>query len=145
MPKFLDQIKSNLSLTVTNKNMTRYIMTINTAANLTLKVINNMKGGEIFVLKSMGKFRIYDLAKALLKYFKSKKKIKIIGKVEGEKLDEELFTNKEKQKLLTSKNLYVINYNSPKQKKIKNFQNEKTKTLNMQEIINLLKKELILK
>jgi len=145
VPKFLDQIKSNLSLTVTNKNMTRYIMTINTAANLTLKVINNMKGGEIFVLKSMGKFRIYDLAKALLKYFKSKKKIKIIGKVEGEKLDEELFTNKEKQKLLTSKNLYVINYNSPKQKKIKNFQNEKTKTLNMQEIINLLKKELILK
>ena len=68
-------------MTVTNKDMTRYVMTINNAANLVLKVIKNMKGGEIFVLKSMGKFKIYDLAKALLKYFKIKKKIKKLSKI----------------------------------------------------------------
>ncbi len=144
VPKFLNQIKSSLPLTVTDKDMTRYVMTINNAANLVLKVIKNMRGGEIFVLKSMGKFKIYDLAKALLKHFKIKKKIKIIGKVEGEKLDEELFTEYERQKLKISKNLYVINNNFSKNRKKKNFLAKKIKILNMGEIINLLKKESIL-
>lgn len=144
VPKFLNQIKSNLPVTVTNKDMTRYVMTINNAANLVLKVIKNMKGGEIFVLKSMGKFKIYDLARALLKYFKIKKKIKIIGKIEGEKLDEELFTNHEREKLQVFKNLYVINYNFLKNKKIKYFKENKIKILKMREIISLLKKESII-
>ena len=127
VPKFLNQIKLNLPLTVTNKDMTRYVMTINNAANLVLKVIKKMRGGEIFVLKSMGKFKIYDLAKALLKYYKIKKKIKIIGKVEGEKLDEELFTEHERQKLKISKNLYIINYNLSRSIKNKNFLEKKLK------------------
>ena len=146
VPKFLGQIKNNEPITITDKEMTRYIMTINTAVNLTLKVVEIMRGGEIFILKSMGKFKIYDLANSLKKYFKYKKKIKVIGKVKSEKLHERLFTVSESKRIQIFKNIYIINNLSKKKStnnSIKSFQ-EKIKLLTEQEIIKLLKKELII-
>ena len=121
-------------------------MTINTAVNLTLKVVEIMRGGEIFILKSMGKFKIYDLANSLKKYFKYKKKIKVIGKVKSEKLHERLFTVSESKRIQIFKDIYIINNLSKKKStnnSIKSFQ-EQIKLLTEQEIIKLLKKELII-
>ena len=54
-----------------------------------------MKGNEIFIMKSMKCFKIYDLADALVTYFKKVKKINISNKFCGEKFEEELYSIKE--------------------------------------------------
>ena len=76
----------------------------------------------------------------------SDQKIKVIGKVKSEKLHERLFTVSESKRIQIFKNIYIINNLSKKKStnnSIKSFQ-EKIKLLTEQEIIKLLKKELII-
>lgn len=106
LPLFQNQIKNNGPLTLTHKDITRYFMTIEEAANLVLSVYKIAKGGEVFLL-DMGKpIKLIDLAKLMIQFsgktIKRKEKgdiqIKIVGLRKGEKLYEELLVNKKSKK-----------------------------------------------
>ena len=71
---FLDQIRKNQLLTVTDPRMTRFIMSIQDAAGLILKATNIAKGGEIFILK-MPSVKIKDLAENMYEVYKTTDKI----------------------------------------------------------------------
>ena len=71
---FKNQISNNYDLTVTEKNMTRFFMDIDHAANEVLKTLQMSRGGEIFVIKSMCSFKILDLANVMMRYYKKKLK-----------------------------------------------------------------------
>jgi UDP-N-acetylglucosamine 4,6-dehydratase/5-epimerase len=113
--KFMEQIKKEESLTVTDKKMTRFAMTPNDAVDLVLATVPLAKGGEIFVLK-MRAMKIIDLAKTMIEVFAKNKKIKIIeiGIREGEKLHEELITSEEVVRTKETKNMFIIPYHNSK-------------------------------
>jgi len=94
VPHFIEQINSNIEITVTDPNMTRFIMTLDEAVDLVLFAFNNGSPGDIFVQKAPAS-TIESLAKVILDIFKSKLNIKIIGTRHGEKLYESLLTREE--------------------------------------------------
>ena len=94
IPLFISQIKQNKEITITNPEMTRFIMTLSNAVELVKHAFLNGNQGEIFVQKSPA-VRLDTLANALLKLYKSDSKIKIIGVRHGEKMYETLITNEE--------------------------------------------------
>jgi UDP-N-acetylglucosamine 4,6-dehydratase/5-epimerase len=110
---FLSQIKKNKEITVTNKDMTRFFITIKDVTHEIFNALFKMKGGELFTIKKMKVFKILDLAKALKSIFKYKKKIKIIGLREGEKLYEELLEKKYLNQIYFSDNLAILKKNNP--------------------------------
>lgn len=94
IPLFIDQIKNNKDLTITNPEMTRFIMTLEDAVELVNHAFNKGKSGEIFVQKAPA-VKLKTLAQALIKLYNSKSKIKNIGVRHGEKMFETLITNEE--------------------------------------------------
>ena len=120
VPKFFKQIQSGGPITITDKRVTRFFMTIHEAVNLVIKSSIISKGGEVFVLDMGDPIKIIDLAKkmALLsgKTIKNKYnrngdiEIKITGLSAGEKLYEELLIGnnpvqtKEKKILMAQEN-----------------------------------------
>jgi len=114
VPIFCDQILSGKAVTITDKRMIRYFMTINQAVELIFKATNIAKGGEVFILK-MPALKIVDLAQVLIEEYAplhNKKaqniKIKEIGIRPGEKITEELVTPLESEYTLEMKEMYVI-------------------------------------
>jgi len=97
VPHFIDQIKSNNEITVTDPNMTRFIMTLEEAVDLVLYAFKHGNPGDIFVQKAPAS-TIGSLAKVLLSIFNSKVNIKVIGTRHGEKLYESLLTREEYSK-----------------------------------------------
>lgn len=85
------QIEKNGSINVTNKNATRFLMSIKQAVNLTLRAVQLCSGGEVFILK-MPSIRLGDLASVFTKKYYPRKKIKIkyVGDRAGDKLHEDL-------------------------------------------------------
>ena len=61
--------------------MARFVMTLNESVKSVLNAIKFMKGNEIFIMKSMKCFKIYDLADALVTYFKKSKKNKYFKQI----------------------------------------------------------------
>lgn len=98
IPLFIDQIKSGKQLTVTDPEMTRYMMSIDDAVDLVIYAFNHGRPGDIFVQKSPAA-TIETLAKALNKIFKTGNPVKIIGTRHGEKLHETLLTREERAKV----------------------------------------------
>lgn len=94
IPLFIAQIKQGKPLTITDPRMTRFMMTIDEAVDLVLYAFRNARSGDIFVQKAPAA-TIETLAKALLKVFKAKNPIRIIGTRHGEKLYETLLTREE--------------------------------------------------
>ena len=102
-PLFQYQIDNNLPVPLTHKNIIRYFMTIEEAANLVLCTIKISNGGETFLLDMGEPIKLYDLAKLMIQFSgKIYKKngqgdieIKIIGLRDGEKLYEELLIDRE--------------------------------------------------
>jgi len=94
IPLWIDQIKSGKEITVTDPNMTRYMMTLEDAVNLVLFAFENGKNGDLFVQKAPAA-SLVTLAKALTELYKSEEKIRIIGTRHGEKLYETLVTREE--------------------------------------------------
>ena len=97
---FQNQIKMKKPLTVTDKRMTRYIMSISEAASMILKVTKILEGGEIYILK-MPSVRIEDLAKGIIHVYglrfpdyRNTSSLKIT-KPRGERFHELLITNEE--------------------------------------------------
>ena len=102
---FLNQIKKNKDLTITDQNMTRFFIDMQSAIDLCKYSMVNVIGGEIFT-RSMGAANIVDLAKEFLKE-KPNLGYKIIGRLPGEKLYEELFTELESFRTIYKDNTYI--------------------------------------
>ena len=102
IPAFLE-MKKNKKLFVTDKEMTRFNITLDEGVNFVLRCIQSSKGGEIFVPKSYS-YKILDVAKAV----SSDSKIVFIGIRPGEKIHEELITKNDSPNTLEFKNYFII-------------------------------------
>jgi UDP-glucose 4-epimerase len=96
IPLFIEQMNSRIPFTITDPNMTRFMMTLDDAVDLVLYAFENGNNGDIFVQKAPAA-TIEILAKSLLELFdKSDHPIQIIGTRHGEKLYETLLSREEK-------------------------------------------------
>ena len=95
IPLFVEQIKKNKSLTITEGSMTRFMMNLSSAVDLVEYALENGKQGEIFVQKSPA-VEIKVLAEALLDVYKSNSNIVEIGIRHGEKIHETLLSQEER-------------------------------------------------
>lgn len=94
IPHFISQLEVGKPLTLTDPNMTRFLMSLDEAVELVLYAFNNGDSGDLFVQKSPAS-TVYDLALAISELFSSKQEFKIIGKRHGEKMYETLATKEE--------------------------------------------------
>lgn len=94
IPLFIEQIKNNNPITVTDPNMTRFLMSLAEAVELVVFAFKNAEAGDIMVQKSPAS-TIGDLAQAIKELFKVHNEIKVIGTRHGEKLYETLLTKEE--------------------------------------------------
>jgi len=94
IPNFIEQIKSGKPITVTDPDMTRFMMTLDHAVELVLYAFKNGKSGDIFVQKSPAS-TIGELASTLKEIYNSDVKIKNIGIRHGEKMHETLLSKEE--------------------------------------------------
>jgi len=107
IPLFIQQIKDNKNLTITDGKMTRFLMSLDDAVNLVLFAFKNGKQGDMFIHKAPAS-TIHDLAKTLIEIFKSASSTKIIGTRHGEKLYETLCTREEMSKAISMDNYFKI-------------------------------------
>lgn len=94
IPLWIDQIKQGLPITITEPNMTRFIMSLEEAVDLVLFAFEHGTSGDILVQKAPA-CTIAVLAQAVKELFKSEDEIKVIGIRHGEKMYETLLTNEE--------------------------------------------------
>jgi len=149
IPLFQDQILNNRPITITDPDMTRFMMTLDNAVGLVLFAFKNGKTGDIFVQKAPST-TIENLAEALRKIYKSNVKIKNIGIRHGEKIHETLLSREEKLVSEDIGNYFRIpadnrnlNYDKYFSKGMKNidveeFNSYNTRRLNENELIELL-------
>lgn len=97
IPLFIDLIKQGKDLTVTDPNMTRFLMNLDEAVDLVLFAFEHGDQGDLFVQKAPAS-TVEVLAQALIKMFDATSKIKIIGTRHGEKAHETLLTREEAAK-----------------------------------------------
>lgn len=97
IPLFIKQIKEDKPLTVTNPNMTRFMMSLEDSVDLVLFAFKNANPGDIFVQKSPAS-TIHDLAVAVKELFNANNEIQVIGARHGEKLYETLCGKEEMSK-----------------------------------------------
>lgn len=94
IPLFVDYIKNNKPLTVTNPNMTRFLLSLDDAIDLVILAILKGEQGDLFIKKAPAS-TMADLTQAIINIFKSKSKINIVGVRAGEKVHEALATQME--------------------------------------------------
>ena len=160
IPLFKKMIREKKQVTITDLNMTRFVMTIPEAAKLVLKAAEISKGGETFILK-MASVRLCDLVDAILEITSKKDRInvqeinkKIMGLRPGEKVHEDLITETEWARTIETDEIYIIlspidktntleNYKSlgGRQPQTFNYNSLYAKLLTKDEIISLLEKE----
>ena len=130
MPSFIKQ-RDNGVINITDKQMTRFSLTLSEGVEFVIKCLSNMWGSELFVPK-IPSYRILDLAKAVAPDCK----INFIGTRPGEKIHEDLVTNSDSLQTIEFKNYYIIlsstkgHESSTIKKVIKKFDNHKGKQCN---------------
>ncbi len=153
LPLIKNQIKNGGPVTLTDPNMTRFVMSIHDAVNLVLKAGMLAKGGEIFILK-MPAVNILDLVEVIVEELASKYgyspddiKVKIIGKRPGEKLFEELMTEEEVITAYELEDMYIIfpkegpnNPGPALNTKLKKYTSLEARHLSKEELKTILKK-----
>jgi len=150
IPLFIDQIKNHQAITITDPNMTRFMMTLDDAVDLVLYAFNNGMPGDIFVQKAPAA-TIGDLAIVLKEIYNADNEIKIIGVRHGEKIYETLINREEMSKALDLDSYYRIpadnrnlNYNKffiegeIKVTQLDDYTSNNTKRLNRDELKQLL-------
>ena len=150
IPLFIRQIKENSDITITDPEMTRFLMSLDESVKLVLYAYENGKSGDIFVYKAPAS-TIMDLALALQKIFKAKNKIRIIGSRHGEKLYETLVNREEMEKAedlggffripLDSRDLNYAKYFSQGNKEVskeEDYTSHNTKRLTVDEVVKKL-------
>ena len=159
-PLFKRQIQQGGPVTVTNKEMTRFVMSNSQTINLLFKVVEIAQGGEIFIFK-MPVIRIIDLAEVMIEelalkygYNADDIAIKIIGNKPGEKMYEELMTVDESARSLETEELFsvlpameeelaAINplvYPKAQQAELRSYRSDETEPLSKKEILDLIYK-----
>ena len=152
VPLFLNQIEEGKPITVTDPDMTRFMMTLDEAVDLVLYAFEHGEQGDLFVQKSPAS-TISTLAKAVLELTGSKKGINYIGTRHGEKLFETLVTREEMAKSVDLGHFYCIkadnrdlNYEqyfsegNKKLNEVESYTSHSTKRLSLEETKELLKK-----
>lgn len=156
IPLFIKQIKEGKDLTVTNKDMTRFIMSLDESVDLVLYAFEHGNSGDLFVMKAPA-CTIETLALAVKKVFNSNANIKTIGIRHGEKMYETLLTDEECKFAEDMGNFYrvpadnrdlnydkYVNKGNVEDNFIKKFDSNNTKLLNVDEVVEkLLKLEYI--
>lgn len=149
IPLFIKQIKEGSPLTITNSNMTRFMMSLEDSVELVLFAFHNAKPGDIFVQKSPAA-TIETLAIALKELFNATNEIHIIGARHGEKMYESLCGKEEMSKAEDLGNFYRVpadlrdlNYTNYLQEdgpilKEEEYNSDNTKRLNVEELKDLL-------
>lgn len=107
IPLLVEQIKAGKPLTLTDSNMTRFLMNLEEAVELVLFAFEHAKAGDIMVQKSPAS-TIYDLAQALLELFDATNEIREIGTRHGEKIYETLLTREEHKVAVDLNGYYQI-------------------------------------
>jgi len=107
IPLFVQQIHQGLPITVTDPDMTRFMMSLDDAVDLVMYAFEHGVQGDLFVQKSPAS-TIKMLAEVMVKIFNAKNEIKIIGTRHGEKKYETLVTREEMQKATELDNYYRI-------------------------------------
>ncbi len=97
IPLFIGQIKANEALTVTDPNMTRFLMSLEDSVDLVLHAFEHAQQGDIFVQKAPAS-TVEELAQALTELFNASSAVKVIGTRHGEKLYETLISREEMAK-----------------------------------------------
>ena len=107
VPLFINQIKENKELTVTDPLMTRFIMTLEEAVDLVVYAFENAQSGDIMVQKAPAS-TIGDLMEATRQLFNVDNEMKVIGIRHGEKMYETLLTNEECANAIDMGNFYRV-------------------------------------
>jgi len=160
IPLFEEQIRQKRPMTITNPDMTRFMMSMSNTVDLVFKATLMAKGGEIFVLK-MPVIKLSDLGDVTIeiyaqKYGYKKEEIKknVVGPRAGEKMFEELMTETEAEKAyetddmliippqvkLTNVNLKVSDYKNARRSKLNRYISRDIKPFSKEEIKKLLSK-----
>lgn len=152
IPLFIKQIREGKPLTITDPNMTRYLMSLEDAVDLVIYAFNNARQGDIFVQKAPAS-SIKDLAIAVKELFKAENPINVIGTRHGEKLYETLLTREERVKAEDLGGYYRIvpddrdlNYGKfftegeEKIAEVEDYNSHNTRRLNVEDIKELLLK-----
>ena len=145
VPLFINQIKENKELTVTDPLMTRFIMTLEEAVDLVVYAFENAQSGDIMVQKAPAS-TIGDLMEATRQLFNVDNEMKVIGIRHGEKMYETLLTNEECANAIDMGNFYRVpadnrglNYDKyfkdgdEKRNTLTEFNSNNTKRLNLEE------------
>ena len=150
IPHFYNQIRNGNDITVTNPNMTRFMMTLDDAVDLVLFAFENGNSGDIFVQKSPSS-TIGELAKTMKKIYDSSVHIKNIGIRHSEKMHETLLSKEERLVADELENYFRIpadnrdlNYNKyffegKESRNLEEYNSFNTKRLKEDELIQLLK------
>ena len=107
IPLWVDQMKSGKPITITDPNMTRFMMTLDDAVDLVLYAFQHGQNGDLFIQKAPAA-TLNTLASALKELYKTDTEIKVIGTRHGEKLYETLVTREEMAKAEDMGNYYRI-------------------------------------
>ena len=106
IPLFIDQIKNKRPITITDPNMTRFLMNLDEAVDLVAFAFEHAEPGDLFIQKADAS-TIGDLAKGVMRVF-GETETKIIGTRHGEKLYETLMTREEKLRATDMGNYFRI-------------------------------------
>jgi UDP-glucose 4-epimerase len=152
IPLFVSQIAENKPLTVTDPNMTRFLMSLEDSVDLVLHAFQHGRQGDIFVQKAPAS-TVGDLAQALLDLFHSDAPVRIIGTRHGEKLYESLLSREEMARATDMGRYYCVpaddrdlNYNKyfvegePQVSAFEDYTSHNTNRLDVEQIKALLMK-----
>lgn len=152
IPLFISQLKNGEQLTVTDPNMTRFLMSLEDSVDLVLHAFEHAEQGDIFVQKAPAS-TVRDLAEALMELFDCDLPVRVIGTRHGEKLYESLISREEMAKAVDMDRYYRIpadnrdlNYNKYfvegecEIAEIDDYTSHNTERLNVEGVKNLLLK-----
>ncbi|MDP3900336.1 MAG: polysaccharide biosynthesis protein [bacterium] len=156
VPLFRKQIQQGGPITITDPNMTRFLMTIQDSVALVFKAATLMHDREIFILK-MPAVKLKDMARAVLMLEKNNRAkaksidIKIIGKKNGERMHEKLLTSEEAETALETDDMFIIipqdlsasakargKYGAVRRARVGEYSSRLVKKLTNREIIDML-------
>lgn len=152
IPLFVEQIRRGLPLTVTDPNMTRFMMSLDEALDLVVYAFRNGEPGDLFVQKAPAA-TIGTLAEALKRLFRADNPVQVIGTRHGEKLYETLLTREEMARAIDLGSYFRVpadvrdlNYakyfseGESRVAEVPDYHSHNTRRLDLDEVVDLLRK-----
>lgn len=147
VPLFIEQVESGLPITITDPEMTRYVMTVEDATDLVVEAFKTGRNGDLYVKNAVA-CKTGDLAKAVCKYLELSEDypVEIIGARPGEKLHEYLLSDEEASRAVYRDGYYIVSNivkninNSPEQFYENQFRSDVACRLDAKAILELIRK-----